>query len=389
MATIARFNPLLSMTSSDFDKGITLPVKEGDALTRLSAATTALAEARTLDDVKRIIDIAEAARTYARAAKLGLEAANYAAEIKLRAERKAGEMFSQLEKSEGGRPQKTADSVSAVSEYRQTIDEVDVNERVVRRWQTENDVPEEVFEQHLAEVKADGDELSTAGLLRVAKKLKRKKIRQDITIEPTSNGVLFTLYHEPICNLDTRIEPASLDAIVTDPPYPREYLPVYEQLARFAAYALKPGGSLVVMVGQSYLPEILAAMCPIITYQWTAAYLTPGGQAVQLWQRKVNAFWKPLLWFVQGEYSGKWIGDVAKSPPNHNDKRFHDWGQSELGMVDILERFTNPGELVCDPFLGAGTTALAAVQLGRRFVGADIDNEQVMIAQGRLGAQHD
>jgi site-specific DNA-methyltransferase (adenine-specific) len=58
-------------------------------------------------------------------------------------------------------------------------------------------------------------------------------------------------------------------------------------------------------------------------------------------------------------------------------------------MVDILERFTEPGQLVCDPFLGAGTTALAAVQLGRRFVGSDIDNGQVMIAQGRLGAQHD
>ena len=52
-----------------------------DALARLSAATTALAEARTLEDVKQILDIAEAARTYARAAKLGLEAANHAAEI--------------------------------------------------------------------------------------------------------------------------------------------------------------------------------------------------------------------------------------------------------------------------------------------------------------------
>ncbi len=29
-----------------------------------------------------------------------------------------------------------------------------------------------------------------------------------------------------------------------------------------------------------------------MTYHWTVAYLTPGGQAVQLWDRKVNAFWK-------------------------------------------------------------------------------------------------
>jgi site-specific DNA-methyltransferase (adenine-specific) len=295
-----------------------------------------------------------------------------------------------MKRGEAGRPLKNPDHDDRdLSEYQQAITDAEIAEGTARRWQQIADLPETVFEQYISDVTGSEKELTSAGALKISKDLKRQKTRQDIALEPPPGGALVTLYHEPICNLDTRIEPASLDAIVTDPPYPHEYLPVYEQLARFAAYALKPGGSLVVMVGQSYLPEILAAMCPIITYQWTAAYLTPGGQAVQLWQRKVNAFWKPLLWFVQGEYTGKWIGDVAKSPPNHNDKRFHDWGQSELGMVDILERFTEPGQLVCDPFLGAGTTALAAVQLGRRFVGSDIDNGQVMIAQGRLGAQHD
>ena len=48
-----------------------------------------------------------------------------------------------------------------------------------------------------------------------------------------------------------------LDAIITDPPYPREYLDLYDDLARLAKSALKPGGILAVMVGQSYLPEIL------------------------------------------------------------------------------------------------------------------------------------
>ena len=57
----------------------------GDALARLDGATRALAEAKTLEEVTQIRDIAEAARTYARAAKLGLEAQNHATEIKLRA----------------------------------------------------------------------------------------------------------------------------------------------------------------------------------------------------------------------------------------------------------------------------------------------------------------
>ena len=58
-------------------------------LAKLDKATHMLAEAKTLDEIKNIMDVAEAARTYARAARLGLQAYNHAAEIKVRAERKA------------------------------------------------------------------------------------------------------------------------------------------------------------------------------------------------------------------------------------------------------------------------------------------------------------
>lgn len=153
-----------------------------DAPARLSAATTALAEARTLEDVKQILDIAEAARTYARAAKLGLEAANHAAEIKLRAERKAGELLAQLDRNRGG--DRRSDDFSMLqtetlkSEYAEVLQENDINRVTAHRWQTVASIPEDVFEQHLEETKADGDELSTAGLLRVAQELKRETMRQ-------------------------------------------------------------------------------------------------------------------------------------------------------------------------------------------------------------------
>ena len=113
--------------------------------------------------------------------------------------------------------------------------------------------------------------------------------------------------------LDAKIEAESVDWIITDPPYPEKFLPVYEKLSAFGARVLKPGGGLVCMVGQSYLPEIIAHLGRHLRYHWTLAYLTPGGQSSQLWERKVNTFWKPLLWFVKGEYAGKWIGDVCKS----------------------------------------------------------------------------
>ena len=72
------------------------------SIEKLTIARQLLAEAKTMDDILHIRDIAEAARVYAQAAKLGLENQNEAAEVKIRAERKAGEMLAQMPKNEGG-----------------------------------------------------------------------------------------------------------------------------------------------------------------------------------------------------------------------------------------------------------------------------------------------
>lgn len=197
----------------------------------------------------------------------------------------------------------------------------------------------------------------------------------------------YRLIHCDIAKAHKKIEPESVDVIITDPPYPQEYVPLYEDLAKLAAHALKPNGSMLVMVGQSYLPDILALMTPHIRYNWTVAYLTPGGQSAQLWQRKVNTFWKPVFWFINGdEYAGDWIGDVAKSAVNDNDKRFHEWGQSESGMADLIERFSYPGDTILDPFLGGGTTGLVALKLDRLFIGIDSDKQAIETTKQRLAA---
>jgi site-specific DNA-methyltransferase (adenine-specific) len=197
----------------------------------------------------------------------------------------------------------------------------------------------------------------------------------------------------------------SVDAIITDPPYPAKFLDLFGRtpprvdpdtmishysefespgLAEIAARILKPGGVCAVMVGQSYLPEIIARLSDSLTYHWTISYLTPGGQAVQLWDRKVNTFWKPVLIFTKGAYAGDWFGDVTRSDVNDNDKQHHYWGQSESGMADLIDRLTKPGQLICDPFLGGGTTAVVAHALGRRFVGCDIDETCVETTAARF-----
>jgi len=50
----------------------------------------------------------------------------------------------------------------------------------------------------------------------------------------------------------------------------------------------------------------------------------------------------------------------------------------------ILEVVTNPGDLILDPFMGSGTTGVACVQTGRRFIGIEIDPKYYAIAEKRI-----
>jgi site-specific DNA-methyltransferase (adenine-specific) len=171
------------------------------------------------------------------------------------------------------------------------------------------------------------------------------------------------------------------DFIITDPPYPKEYLQLYEVLAVRAKEWLKPGGLLIAMCGQSYLNQIYEMMSKHLDYYWTAAYLTPG-QSASLWQKNVIPQWKPLLIFAKGEYSGKMFGDVYSS--GANEKELHKWGQSESGMYSIISGVCLPGQSILDPFCGAGTTGIAAIRRGCLFHGIDIDQQNVDISIGRL-----
>lgn len=145
-----------------------------DTLMKLEGATRMLAEARTLDEVLHVKDIAQAAAEYARAARLGLEAQNHAAEIKLRAERKAGELLKGLERGGGGDRKSPAakyqngNAADLISEYRNVLVQTDTPERAAARWQQIAKMPEPVFEEYVEKTKAAGEEITTTGALRAA-----------------------------------------------------------------------------------------------------------------------------------------------------------------------------------------------------------------------------
>ena len=59
-------------------------------------------------------------------------------------------------------------------------------------------------------------------------------------------------------------------------------------------------------------------------------------------------------------------------------RQHHKWEKDVPGFAQLIEWFTDPGELVIDPFSGGGTTGEAALQTNRQFFGAGLEWEPVL-----------
>lgn len=79
----------------------------------------------------------------------------------------------------------------------------------------------------------------------------------------------------------------------------------------------------------------------------------------------------------------RWQGMLQEDMSN-KEYRFHPT-QKPLPLFKwILNNYSKAEEIVYDPFLGSGTTALACKDLGRRFIGSEISKEYCKIAESRL-----
>ena len=66
------------------------------------------------------------------------------------------------------------------------------------------------------------------------------------------------------------------------------------------------------------------------------------------------------------------------------DKRYHPTQKPTELVQQLIEMFSEPGQLICDPFVGSGTTAVAAVNSGRHYIGYEIDPGYFQICCDRL-----
>lgn len=142
-------------------------------LAKWEKARQAIAEAKSIDEIKKIRDKAEAFRLYAKQQKESLVVQNDVAEIKLRCERRIGEMLDEMPKQHGARPaDKTTGLQDETPLLPKTLSDIGITKSDSSRWQTISSLPEDKFEKYIAQVKKSNEELTTVGMVRMAKGLK-------------------------------------------------------------------------------------------------------------------------------------------------------------------------------------------------------------------------
>jgi len=175
----------------------------------------------------------------------------------------------------------------------------------------------------------------------------------------------------------------SVDLILTDPPYPAEYLPLFEKLSLFASKKLKPSGLLISYVGQLHLPDEITLLSKYLKYKWTACLYHVGETRIVNGVNVINK-WKPILFFQKEpaiKFEKTFSDYFISEKPEKSD---HEWQQNITVYEHIIDIFTEPNQLVVDPFLGGGTTAVACKKLKRKFIGSEINENSYKLILQRL-----
>jgi hypothetical protein len=180
-----------------------------DATQYLERVRQTLIEADRFEDILQVRSAGELYRQYAGQRRYGIDIQNIGAEIKLRAERRAGELLSAMPKNSG---QLFRGDTMLPQVDVPTYTELGLNKQQASRWQRASALPEDLFEQYLAETKERHEPLTSAAVLALANALRRDaSAAPPIDVRPLVAGAadLFRL-------IDAG---ATFGTIYVDPPY--------------------------------------------------------------------------------------------------------------------------------------------------------------------------
>ena len=217
------------------------------------------------------------------------------------------------------------------------------------------------------------------------------------------------------------IQDSSVDMVLSDPPYGTTAckwdtvidLPLmWEQLKR----VIKPNGAIVMTASQPFTSALVMSNPKMFKCCWVwiknaaTAFQSAKYRPLQGHEDILVFSSKPTLYNPQmttghkptnsaksckqagiyhGDASWEYTGGVTERYPrtnqNFNVERGSHPTQKPVALMEYLIRtYTNEGETVLDFTMGSGTTGVACVKTGRRFIGIELDEEYFKIASNRI-----
>lgn len=253
----------------------------------------------------------------------------------------------------------------------------------------------------------------------------------------TFEGVNADLYRADAAKLVGKLPAETFDLILTSPPYcmgmpyessvsAADFMRLHRRMLPQMERLLKPGGSLCWQVGHHVSDNGLIPLDALV-YQAASERTSLKLRNRVIWhfghgrhnQRRFSGRHETVLWFTKGDdylfdldavripqkypgkraYKGAKKGQLSGNPlgknpgdvweiPNvnarHPEKTDHPC-QFPIALAQrLIKSLTKVGGTVFDPFMGSGTSAVAALMEGRNFIGSDLKEDYLNIAEARL-----
>jgi site-specific DNA-methyltransferase (adenine-specific) len=198
------------------------------------------------------------------------------------------------------------------------------------------------------------------------------------------------------------LAPQSVDAVICDPPYGMSLVTNYKTRKRTALAECndfapiigddKPfdpspflNFPIVVLFGANHYADKLPPCSG-----WVVWDKLNGLKSKRLWGFNDNSDCE-LIWTNQPGairiIPHRWMGMLKDS--EQTQRRMHPTQKPVELMELLIERYTMPGDLILDPFMGSGTTGAACGNTGRRFIGIERDAGYFAVAQQRIAAAYE
>ena len=122
--------------------------------------------------------------------------------------------------------------------------------------------------------------------------------------------------------------------------------------------------------------------------------ILPPTKSIIVWDKKLKNDWEDtfsdceIAWtsfnMPARVFRHLFTGACRASETGKGEGKQHPTQKPIVVMSWIINKYTKPGDVILDPFMGSGTTGVACVQLGRDFIGCEIDREYFEIAKKRM-----